>query len=266
MRVITFNCWLPPWGKDKAARLPFIAEALMKEAPDIIFLQEVFSKKHAAYIAAQLKEYGLNFFFHTQGLLLISRYPAVSCTARKFKHRNPFFSWSIFGRWFKNKYQVMIANVSNTSDVGGDSSIALVNIHTIGPNYNTPRTTRIREAQITEICEYAASLDATKIIMAGDFNSGMTTNGYKIITERFGFADFAANATASTFSKSNTHNAHGNPFVGRDAVNFSERIDHIFTRGFGGRGADGRIIFAEPRTINGKSCNISDHYGLMVEV
>ena len=258
MKIITFNCFLTPWSLDRNKRLPFIFSALLKENPDIIFLQEVFLKKDATYLVEKFNKIGFRESIHSKDLLFLSKYPIISCEQRKLNNWVHFFSLSTVERLLKDVYQIIKVKVNN-------ETITCINLHLLEPYRDTSIYQKTRAGQITEICENV-STEQNKIVMAGDFNFGMHTSPYEIVTEHFNFTDPLNHITASTFSMSNS-NIQKSTFVQNLVPKvIGQRIDHIFIRGFDQKKTSGEIVFTDKYVIGGENRNISDHYGLMLDI
>src|SRR3989344_6744442 len=145
MKIITLNCFLPPWSFNRNIRLPFIVKALVQENPDIIFLQEVFFKSDAKYLIENLLKQGYADYFYSKSLLTISKYPFTSKKYQDFKHPlyfNPiFFLIKILNSIYGKGYQVLELVIS-------EQPIVLVNIHLFsayGWNHGVYLKTRLNE-------------------------------------------------------------------------------------------------------------------------
>ena len=141
MKIITLNCWLPPWSLDRKERLPFIFSALQQENPDIVFLQEVFLKQDAAYLLEKFKGIGLRESFRSKELLFLSKYPIISAEQRKLNSWGSFLLFGFLERQLKNVYQIAKVKIDN-------ELITFVNLHLLGPYRDTKKYQKTREEQI----------------------------------------------------------------------------------------------------------------------
>ncbi|HEY4509232.1 MAG TPA: endonuclease/exonuclease/phosphatase family protein [Candidatus Paceibacterota bacterium] len=261
MRLITLNCALSPWSPGRKKRLPYIVKALIDEKPDVIFFQEVFWKSDANYIVKKLIQSGFTDSFYSDTLLIISKYPFISHTYQRFKLH---FDHNIFPNiykllnWIYGKgYQVVELNFDN-------QLITFINTHLLstgyGHDYNLYHLARM--GQFTEIYDYFNNelYQAKRIIVGGDFNFDINSSSYTMITNGYGFTDPLREVVGNTFSADNLNRK----FFWLEKLN--QRLDHIFIKGFEGHKTFGKIVFCEPYFVNGNKLQVSDHYGLALDI
>src|SRR5260370_19855340 len=92
LRIVSFNVWgLPGWMNGASAdRYPRIAQQLEELQPDLVLLQEVWTKKARAASPAGLEwstawSSGQANFFHENGLLTVSRHPILGGEFHPFR-------------------------------------------------------------------------------------------------------------------------------------------------------------------------------------
>lgn len=254
MKLISFNCALAPWSLSRRTRLPFIVSAVIKENPDIIFLQEIFFKSDADYIIKFLTKGGFKETFHAKNLLLLSKLPFLSHSFFEFSEQGSIFSWAILDRLYKKAFQVAIVKIQGLL-------MALANFHPLSAmGIDIGRYREVRRDQIFEAFSYLKKQNLEKIITAGDFNFSPNSSTYKIIREQFGFYD-------------PLEKIDDNKIVNMDLnikfpwkKDITERIDHFFIKGFNPGQIVCRPIFTKPYSTSEKPLFLSDHYGLMLDI
>ena len=176
MRIITWNCCLPPWSFSRKRRIPAIISGLVFYNPDIICLQEVFFKTDAELICKGLKALGFRNFFHFKNLLIISKRPLLNKRGFVFKSQGNLLGWScldvLYGKGFE------LAQFEYQQEI-----LSLVNTHLLSANASQRQIyQQIRLNQVQEICQ----LINGKAIMVGDFNFCPKTPPYfKIVNSGF---------------------------------------------------------------------------------
>lgn len=225
MKIISWNCDLPPWSVTRKLRLPNIISLLIQQKPDIICLQEVFFKKDATYIINHLRSSGLSHSHYFKDLLIVSRFPIVQPKGFVFSVQGRLLSWAILDVLYGKAFQLVHIK-------GEKTTFKLVNTHLlsakgdIGSIYQTVRTN-----QALEIISKLSQLDRS--IVCGDLNSYRNSRCCK---------SFLQNGYVDVFSK------HVSPTFDR------KTIDYVFYRNMDLHRVSAKVI----------ETDLSDHYILSV--
>jgi len=172
MKIITWNCCLPPWSYTRRKRLPGIVANLLKSNADIICLQEVFFKKDADFIISKLKEAGFSYSFYFKDLLTVSKFLLTKKQDFIFENQGIFFSWAIFDFLYKKGFQLIELEA-------GSEKICLINAHLLSAYaFDKARYQNTREKQVDEICQQIDK-KYPKTIILGDLNFEPGTSPYQ---------------------------------------------------------------------------------------
>jgi endonuclease/exonuclease/phosphatase family metal-dependent hydrolase len=179
MRILAWNCNLPPWVFDRKKRRLSIAAALININPEIICLQEVFFKKDADFLIEKLKDFYFEHSFYHKNLLIISKIPILKSQKFIFKNQGSFFSSAIFDAVYKKGFQVIFL----------ENNFCIINTHLLsacGSVEEVHQTTR--EKQVEEICQKIVENNSKKIIL-GDFNFTSLSEPFKKLIKH-GFKEY----------------------------------------------------------------------------
>ena len=192
MKIISWNCCLPPWALRRHHRLPLIASTILREKPDIICLQEVFFEEDAQHLIRTFAPAGFKYFFKYQDLLTLSKDPIASSYGKKFKDQGRLLSFAIPDVVYGKAFQAISIQVKSHKTL-------LINTHLLsayaysGTHYQTTRSN-----QVKEILKYLKATD--NVILLGDFNFQPGTEPYEIIMEA-GYADLSRKISKTTSKK-----------------------------------------------------------------
>lgn len=179
MKIITWNCCLPPWLFFRRRKLPGIVASLLKAEADIICLQEVFFKKDADFIISELKAAGFSYYFYFKNLLTVSKLPLSKKQSFVFESQGSIFSWAILDFLYKKGFQLIEIE-------DGAEKFCLVNAHLLSAYaIDTHKYQITREKQVEESCQQIDK-QCFKGIILGDFNFEPGTSPYqKVIKYNF---------------------------------------------------------------------------------
>ena len=173
--------------------------------PDIICLQEIFTKNNAGKIISLLKKSGYLDFYYTKNLLAVSRYKILDRGYKIFKEQGKLLSYSILDVLYKKAFQYFSLKT--------DRKILIINAHLLSAagkqNYHYKKS---REKQILEILSNIKKNSIKRVIILGDFNFVQNSEPYKLIMEN-GFVDASRNIKEVTFPRKKI------------------KIDYIFVKG-----------------------------------
>jgi len=258
MKIITLNCCLSPWILRRKRRLPYIVKELVKEKPDIIFLQEIFFKSDSNYLIKNLLERGFVDYFYSKSLLIVSKHPLVSRNYCDFKlcYNNGFIAYiyKALNLFYSHGYQVVESVIE-------EQKILFLHTHLFsarGKDYGVYRKERLEE--LIEVCEFLKSKKSKQIIFGGDFNFDLDSSSYKIAVNRYKFNDPLHKTKGNTISSNNLNRKS------RFLIKMDQRLDYIFIKSFEKNKKQGRIIFKEPLSTAKGRIHISDHYGLSLNI
>jgi len=179
MKILTWNCCLPPWLFTRKQRLPQIVSLIISESPDIVCLQEVFFKSDANFIINELKQNDYINFFHFKNLLISSKFPFIKKEGFVFKKQGSLFSWGILDVLYGKAFQLV-------SILYNEKTISLINTHLLSAKAcSCSDCQTIRISQVQEICNASKQ----PVLVVGDFNFQPNTKPYKKIIQS-GFSDF----------------------------------------------------------------------------
>ena len=259
MKFITLNCFLSPWSPKRKVRLSLIVSSLAEQNPDIIFLQEVYFKSEAKYIIEKLAEKGFNYHFYSKTLLLVSKQPFLSQRFFEFIPCPSFHFLLLVNElrdWIWGKGFQVIEIRAN------EHQITLVNLHLLSRAYEHPDPIfwEARTRQLQSIINHISGIASNSIIMAGDFNFDKHSPPYNTLINNYGFQDPLQEVAGNTISSDNSNRK----FFIFQKIN--QRIDHFFIKGLENLSKAGDVIFKEFRHDSGITTNISDHYGLILNI
>jgi len=281
LRILTFNTGLTEirlFGAALYADVPHViaraahlAPALRGVDADIVLLQELVPQRVKLRLAAALRDlypHGAGIAedsrFYGTGLLTLSRHPMTDASCTPFGRQT--LEEGLFGP------RGMLAC---TVDAPGLGPVRVVNLHaTAGGAYRRKRRRGApdrRSAQIAQAIVAAGQPFDGAVVLAGDFNCDPTADSTagQLLREA-GFADATAELPddarpQGTWDPTNSLNRS------RRVAGPARRVDHIFLRSGGGRGAtvtSARTVLDEPvvPVSGGDALPVSDHYGLLAEL
>jgi endonuclease/exonuclease/phosphatase family metal-dependent hydrolase len=264
MRKITIcslNCFDSPLSSNTNTRFELITEGLTKISPDIILLQEVVFARHRKILVEGLKKTGYNFYpenhtnFTTGGLMIITKnFTIDNFKFVKFKNQGPFSALSLTDRILGKGFQ--IANI-----LLNNKNYLLVNTHLLCKYKETSNDRQAFQKQINELTDYLKALKKESIIIGGDINALPDSNEILALKKILSLKDPANEAVFTVFPENTNRGrlmnmfGNGKPF----------RTDYILLSPsiIVGRF---EIIFNKTVISGAKKINLSDHYGLLVEI
>ncbi|MFI7597958.1 endonuclease/exonuclease/phosphatase family protein [Actinoplanes sp. NPDC049681] len=247
MRLLTFNTLM---RGDVRPRLRVLAAALEDGDHDVVCLQEVMFRAHAALIRRIARSYG----FHActgpvllrGGLLLLSRLPITASRFVRYPVTRPV------RRELLMRKGVQVATVETT---GG--RLAVVNTH-LSANHDDDwsagnRHTPMQRAEAHRLAEVVAGIDpALPVVVAGDLNLPRTSPVLAELLVAAGLHDARAGDGEPTFRPTSRFPA-------------PPALDHVLLRP--GLTARTRLVFQAPVDLaGGRRAHLSDHYGIEAEV
>ncbi|MFA5349226.1 MAG: endonuclease/exonuclease/phosphatase family protein [Candidatus Paceibacterota bacterium] len=186
MKIITWNCCLPPWSLSRKRRLPKILSTIVGINPDIVCLQEVFFRNDADFLKNNLGKNGFTDFFHFKDLFIASKIKLINKSGNTYKHQGKLFSLAFLDVLYKKGFQIV--EFPDT---------AIVNTHLLSALASEKEIHQeVREKQVQEICKTINDYDK-RMIIAGDFNFKPNSLPYKFFLES-GFKDIINNIEENT--------------------------------------------------------------------
>lgn len=186
MKILSWNCCLPPWSLSRGQRIPSIVHIALKTKSDIICLQEVFFDHDAKKIMKLLAPHGFSHFYHFKDLLTASTLPIHHKTGKKFKTQGELFSLAIADAVYGKGFQIV-----KVFDRG--EPVYLANTHLLSAlAKDTEAQQAVREKQVEEICLAMNRLPKAEKIILGDFNFQPNTYPYKEFTKMHFIDDTSA--------------------------------------------------------------------------
>lgn len=263
-RVLTLNVWGLVWpiGRDVAARMRAIGDALPELELDAAALQEVWREDARATLVEAGRRAGLSHVWHRpdantgSGLLVLSRWPIA---------RTRFERFDLGGRPDKithGDYYGGKGFVELELETPG-APIALTNTH-LQAGYGPRRDDIYIGHRIAQVVEFAERVRAIRgpLISAGDFNFEETYEEYRVLAGLTGLRDTAAllDRRQDTVAASNAYR--------RWRVQPDARIDYLFARGsreYSLEPLDIRRVLDGTFELDGRALGYSDHSGLLGE-
>ena len=270
-RIRLFGCTLFEFAPHVEFRSKHIYSTIMAVNPDIICLQEVFSRRHLELISMSL----LNTHPHRyaprslrpklfgSGLALFSKFPILEFNLHWFKSQ--LFEEAVFA---PRSYMTV------TVDTGTQGLVEIINCHTTaGGSRHHPESSTAdacRQLQIEEMVVFSSERDISvnHSLLVGDLNCGpeASIENYKYLLSK-GFTDLVVRALEDapapiTWDPQNSLNAFS-----PHKTSPPQRIDHIFAKSKSKFSAvDYKAFGIEPKVVvfPENYCTPSDHYGVMV--
>ena len=177
MKILSWNCCLPPWALTRGRRLPKIVLTALDSEPDIICLQEVFFKSDAQKIVELLSSHGFVDSYHFKDLLTVSKFPLLDKKGQQYRSQGGLFSLAVLDAAYGKGFQIV-------KFMDGDTLTFLANTHLLSAwAVATPGLQHIREQQAHEVCQSMTQLPEGEKIILGDFNFQPKTLPYQEFTK-----------------------------------------------------------------------------------
>ncbi len=263
-RVLTWNVWgLPRPFLMYPSRFEILPAKVASVGADVVFFQEAFTDLAAPL--AQIPGFPFHAwgpprkwdFLSPSGLLIISRWPIVEI------HQH------IFSRCGLNDCVANKGVIHARVRLEGVGDIDIYDTH-----MDASSRDGLLNHQVGEILEFiSATRGSGPLILAGDFNFVPESTPYRVLKQRSGYRDAAADSAASnpelpkTDRDGFTYDPRRNPHAMRIAGR--RRIDYVWL-------ADGwdaqirvvrtRLVFDEPIDPSRPRRFHSDHFGLLAEL
>lgn len=252
-------------------RSKHISSTIAALNPDIICLQEVFSRRHLNLIIRSLANTHPHWYapislrpkLFGSGLALFSRFPILQSNSRWFKSQ--LFEEAVFAPK---------AYMTVTIDTGTQGLVEIVNCHTTaGGSKHHPESSTAdgcRQLQIEEMVNFSSERDLSVAhsLLIGDLNCGpeASVKNYKYLISR-GFTDLVVSALGDSPAPVTWDPLNPLNVSSPHKTSPPQRIDHILAI------SRSKLLAADYRTIGReptvqisleKGCTPSDHYGVMV--
>lgn len=258
INIITINCFDTPLSLKRSARIKRLISDLIKFKADVICFQELIFLKRVRKISKTFEDLGYSTFYtpgkriNRGGLLVVSRFPIICSEYFKFKNQATPFSFQLTDRLLKKGYQKIKIEVNG-------KIVTIVNTHLVSLYKNiSVKENRILLKQFSELLD-GIKAERERMIVAGDFNISLTDNLYKEIEEKTNLFDPLRLESLITVAKNNTQRKNFYK-IRKDA-----RLDYILiSKDL--TNLTQMIILDEICIVRDKKINLSDHYGLMMEV
>lgn len=250
MRVLTLNTWQEygMWHE----RWEVIDAFIRETSPDVIFFQEIFSRKWAAETAARLGYEECLTHDEPAGLVMLTRFRVLEAGLLSYHSKSAAEK--------RNRY---IQHVWLETPDAGD--FLAINTHLSW----RPADHGIRYRQAGELIQAVEILSEDgPVICAGDFNCDVDTSEIDLIKSRGRFRDCYAEhqpyERGWTWSHKNPYTAMPSNLLSGELMP-QRRIDYIFCRpprGFPFQSKSCRIVLDQP---DSRGIWASDHFGLLAE-
>ncbi|MCA9382675.1 endonuclease/exonuclease/phosphatase family protein [Candidatus Dojkabacteria bacterium] len=188
--ILTYNIFGLPFGtKRYSERMKKIATEIAKLDPDIICLQEAWTRSTKQRLIKTLAKTGHKYHHFDKGiipavgLLTISRFPIVKSRLVKAKYIFYGFNDSVFEFFGRKGYQINELEIYN-------QRIYVINVHLeVKWDYKDVRGEKLDKLKTNiendkELIEEIEKLGDNKIIVAGDFNREPTSSTIKYFEEQ----------------------------------------------------------------------------------
>jgi len=258
IKIITINCFDTPLSLKRSARIKYLISELIKLRADVICFQELVFLKKVKRISKIFEDIGYRTFYtpgkriNRGGLLVASRYPIICSEYFKFKNQATLFSFQLTDRLLSKGYQKIKIEVNG-------KIVTIINTHLVSLYKNiSVKENKILLKQFSELLD-GIKTGRERTIVAGDFNISLTDNLYKEIEEKTYLFDPLRGGNLITVAKNNTQRKNFYK-IRKDA-----RLDYILISKDLKNISQG-IILNDLYLVRGKKINLSDHYGLMMEV
>ncbi len=257
-KIICINCFDSPLSLKRNVRINRLITEVINYQADIICFQELIFLKRAKRISKMFEKMGYKTFFtpgksiNKGGLMLVTRYPILSSEYKKFKNQGTLFSNQLTDRFLKKGYQKILIEIDG-------EKIMVVNTH-LASLYKS-KSIKEKKVILKQFSELLNDLKKSKekMIVAGDFNFQFTEDVYRVLSDETNLYDPLKEEDIITVSKENTQRKN---FY---KIKKNTRLDYILlSRDL--RSTNFKLILKDLYRLNKKDVNLSDHYGLMMEV
>lgn len=258
IKIITINCFDTPLSLKRSARIKHLVSELIKFEADVICFQELIFLKKVRKISKIFENLGYNTFstpgkrINRGGLLIVSRFPIISSEYVKFQSQATPFSFQLTDRLLKKGYQKIKFEVEG-------KNVTIVNTHLVSLYKRVSgKENKILLKQFLELLD-GVKTERERTIVAGDFNISLSENLYKEIEEKTNLFDPLRGENLITVSKNNTQRKN---FY---KIRKDSRLDYILlSKDL--KKLNHQVILNHLHMVRGKKINLSDHFGLMMEV
>ena len=247
LRLLTFNALM---RGDVRPRLRALGAVLAESGYDIVCLQEVAFRGHAALLRRTARRYGHRAWSGTVllegGLALLSRRPVRAVRFARYPRTGPTRAEYLM----RKGAQIAVVETAQ-------GPLAVVNTH-LSANRDgdwspANRYTRVARAELDHLAGELARLDpALPVVAVGDFNVPRTAGTLGAFLATAGLTDSMAGDTEPTY---------------RPTARWPTppAFDHVLIRSAPGRtlSARARIVLRDPVSLpGGRRGYLSDHYGV----
>lgn len=188
--ILTYNIFGLPFGtKRYKERMEKVAIEIAKLDPDIICLQEAWTRSTKQRLIKTLAKTGHKYYHFDKGiipavgLLTISRFPIIKSKLVKAKYIFYGFNDSVFEFFGRKGYQINELEINN-------ERLYVINVHLeVKWDYNNLQGEKLDKLKTNiendmELIEAIKKLGDHKIIIAGDFNREPTSSTIKYFEEQ----------------------------------------------------------------------------------
>lgn len=190
MKIISWNCCLPPWSLSRNIRLPKLVTFLAEHEADVICLQEVFFKRDGLFLAKYFSGLGLIYSNHFKNLLILSRFPLNYATGDVYSQQGRLLSWSFLDVIYGKAFQIVVLKNS-------DEPLKIINTHLLSAKgANGKIYQSVRNEQIKQVT--SSSIPSETTFLCGDLNFEPGSECYLKAID-WGYIDVFAEDLSATF-------------------------------------------------------------------
>jgi len=264
MKIITFNCFGPPFSAHRHLRFSKLAQQLKAIQPDIVNLQEIFFQADRSLIEKAIPDYH---FTHKHrlgqgGTLIITKKDIGKSIFVPFKDQGSFIS--TIDRLAPKGFRYLEDKKTNTF---------FINVHLLNIYRNLNSEIKTVESQLKQLTEFVLSLSkATKIVLSGDFNLCPNSQKMTDFIKNTGLVDSSPPHQKShcpenlvwKFKMFNRLSRSG--ILSPHIQDKYQKLDYILFKNLSQR-VHQDVIFDTPfLSTSGDKYFISDHFGLLATI
>lgn len=256
LEVLSINCADSPVNSGRANKMVLLAREIKKIDPQIVFFQELVSKKSEEVLMNNLNDYH---FFDTSkepmkrgGLLIASKFQYVGGGLFNQFNRQAYLNPLSWSDWFLGK------GFLSADIMAGKTKIRLVDVHPICNYFRSGGGQRALREQLKQLADYARKYRG-KMLVSGDFNTIAGSSDYEYFMKESELTDPSFGKKIQTFNPEAVIGI-ARPFS--RMIYGNNKLDYTLYKGFNPEQVTQKTV------LNKKVEGIwlSDHYGLLTEV
>jgi len=261
IKVLSFNCADSPVNfGNREVKFKLISEEIKKLKVDVVFFQELVTKKAVKTLVENLKDY--SFAGSTEdpkksgGLLIASKFKILNSEFIKY-NRQAYWNPLSLSDWVLGKGYLMVQLKV------GKSEIKVVTSHTVCNYFRDCFGKKALRDQLMQLAEFSKNYKG-KLIVSGDFNLIFGSELYHELIKESRLFDPSSKAKFFTMNP----DAVAKPWNYFSELIYGKvKLDYTLFNGFNNKKIKQKpVLNKKVKTSQGKEMWLSDHFGLFTEV